>query len=109
MSLVFSKLRVGDPVRHQGLSAFPLISEPSDGVGYRLASEALADQSALVEEVTESGSVPNLLVENKGDLRVLFLDGEELIGAKQNRVLNTSVLVAAHTRIKIPVSCVEQG
>ena len=59
--------------------------------------------------ISEGGSVPDLLVENKGDVRVLFLEGEELVGAKQNRILNTSVLVAAHTKIKIPVSCVEQG
>ena len=38
-----------------------------------------------------------------------MLDGEELIGAKQNRILNTTVLVAAHTEVTIPVSCVEQG
>ena len=52
--------------------------------------------------------MPDLLVENKGDVRVLFLEGEELVGAKQNRILNTSVLVAARSKIKIPVSCVEQ-
>jgi len=55
------------------------------------------------------GSVPDLLVDNRGDVRVLFLEGEELIGAKQNRILNTSVLVPAHSKIKIPVSCVEPG
>ena len=27
------------------------------------------------------------------NLRVLFLEGEELVGAKQNRILNTSVLI----------------
>jgi len=50
-----------------------------------------------------------LLVENKGDLRVLFLEGEELVGAKQNRILNTSILVPAKSKTKIPVSCVERG
>ncbi len=53
--------------------------------------------------------MPTLLVSNDGDSRVLFLEGEELKGAKQNRVLNTSVLVAAHSKTPIPVSCVEQG
>ena len=62
-----------------------------------------------VEEVSEGGSVPELLVENKADIRVLFIEGEELVGAKQNRILNTSILVAAKSKTKIPVSCVEHG
>jgi len=109
MSLALPTLRVGNPLRHEALSVFPLFTEANGGVDYRLADAALADESLLVEEVSEGGSVPDLLVENKGDVRVLFLEGEELVGAKQNRMLNTSVLVAAHTKIKIPVSCVEQG
>jgi hypothetical protein len=48
-------------------------------------------------------------VANGADRPLLLLDGEELIGAKQNRILNTTVLVAAHTEVTIPVSCVEQG
>jgi hypothetical protein len=62
-----------------------------------------------VQEVSEGGSVPDLLVENSGAIRVLFLEGEELVGAKQNRILNTSVLLPARSKIKIPVSCVERG
>ena len=109
MSVALPTLRVGDPVRYQSLSVFPLFSDGNGGVEYRLADEALADESVAVEEVDESGSVPDLLVENKGDIRVLFLEGEELVVAKQNRILNTSVLVTAHTKTKIPVSRVEQG
>jgi hypothetical protein len=109
MSVALPKLRVGDPVRHEALCVFPLFSEQHGEIEYHLSDEALADESLLIEETSEGGSVPDLLVENKGDVRVLFLEGEELVGAKQNRILNTSVLVAAHTKIKIPVSCVEQG
>jgi hypothetical protein len=53
--------------------------------------------------------VPTLLVDNKGDQPVLFLEGEALRGGKQARVLNTSVLIGARTKATIPVSCVEQG
>ena len=109
MPLALPLFRVGEALRYEGLSVFPLFAEPSGQVEYRVADEALAGGSVTVEEVSEAGSVPDLLVNNQSDLRVLFLEGEELIGAKQNRILNTSVLVAAHTKIKIPVSCVEQG
>ena len=46
---------------------------------------------------------------NRADEAVLFVEGEELAGAKQNRVVNSSVLVPARSSIEIPVSCVEQG
>ena len=53
--------------------------------------------------------MPELKVINSGDKPVLLLDGEELSGAKQNRVLNASILVAAHSELLIPVSCSEAG
>jgi hypothetical protein len=105
----FPGIRVGNPICHESLTVFPLFTEPHGQVEYLLSDEALKAGSVTVQEVSESGSVPNLMVENSGDIRVLFLEGEELVGAKQNRILNTSVLVPAKSKIKIPVSCVEQG
>ena len=102
-----SPCRRTDPPR--GPHRLPPFSPPAGTVEYLLSDEAIGAGSVTVEEVSEGGSVPNLLVSNTGDSRVLFLEGEELKGAKQNRVLNTSVLVAAHSKTPIPVSCVEQG
>ena len=59
--------------------------------------------------MSDSGSVPELAVRNPLDERVLLYDGEELIGAKQNRILNVTVLVEAGSSLPIPVSCVEEG
>jgi hypothetical protein len=103
------EVRVGDPVCYESLAVFPLFSTVDARVDYLLSDEAIQAGSVAVEEVSEGGSVPNLMVTNHGDSRVLFLEGEELKGAKQNRVLNTSVLVEAHSKTAIPVSCVEQG
>lgn len=102
-------VRVGSPVTFDKLTVFPLFLEAPAAPNYRLSEEALADGTAVVEEVTEGGSVPNLAVDNKGDTLVLFVEGQELRGAKQNRVLNSSVLIAANTKTVLPVSCVEQG
>jgi hypothetical protein len=62
-----------------------------------------------VTEVDAGGSVPQLRFENLGDKPVLLLDGEELVGAKQNRVVNLTILAPAKQVIVIPVSCVEAG
>jgi len=109
MSVTLPEVRVGEPLHYKSMSVFPLFADTNGGVNYRLAADAIADNSVVVEEVSEGGSVPELLVENKGDTRVLFIEGEELIGAKQNRILNTSILIAAGMKTRIPVSCVEQG
>jgi hypothetical protein len=107
--LTLPEIRVGEPIGHEALTVFPLYSSPDQVVEYQLSDEAIAAGLVTVEEVNEGGEVPYLLVTNTADSLVLFLEGEELRGAKQNRVLNTSVLVAAGAKTKIPVSCVEAG
>ncbi len=57
----------------------------------------------------ESGSVNDLSLNVTGLKPVLLIEGEELKGAKQNRLINATFLIAGGTRTKIPVSCVEEG
>jgi len=109
MSFQLPQLQVGQPLSFNSLTVFPLYAQTCKPADYQLADEAIAASTVAVQEVSEGGSVPELLVENTGDTRVLFLEGEELRGAKQNRILNTSILVPAKSTIKVPVSCVEQG
>ncbi|MEE4279106.1 MAG: DUF6569 family protein [Halieaceae bacterium] len=104
-----SKVILGAPQTHRNLSLFPLLGDGIAEPGYVLLDAALAQGCARVTEVSEAGSVPELGLDNGCDLPVLLLDGEELIGAKQNRILNLSVLAPAGKRIVIPVSCVEAG
>lgn len=108
-----SGLKLGAPQTHRNLAFFPLLA-PGDGAGdgaadYVLLDEALDRKFARVTEVSGAGSVPELAFENTSTEKILLVDGDELIGAKQNRVINLSILVGGGMRIAIPVSCVEQG
>lgn len=100
-------LATGGPVRHGPLTVIPLLGPEAEEPGWLTLAEA--GEAVTVTEVSEAGAVPFLEVANGADRPVLLLDGEELVGAKQNRVLNTTVLVAAQSTVVIPVTCVEQG
>jgi hypothetical protein len=58
--------------------------------------------------VDADGVVGTLAVTNPLDVRVLLYEGEELVGAKQNRILGQTILVAAGATQKIPATCVER-
>ncbi len=102
-------LELGPPVEGELLTVYPLLTQAPAEPWYDLAREAFTGETLEISEVSEGGSVPTLTVTNRGARPVLLLDGEELIGAKQNRVLNVTVLVPAAQTIAVPVSCVEAG
>ena len=102
-------VKLGDPQSHGNIAIFPIADGEGGSVSYITLSEALEGRLLTVTEVSQGGSVPELKVTNSAETPVLLLDGEELAGAKQNRVLNTTVLVPEKQDIVIPVSCTEQG
>lgn len=91
------------------LSVFPLLAARTFHPEYLTLEQALADGSVRIGEVDRHGSVPELSLINTGTAPVLVVEGEELVGAKQNRIVNASFLVGAKAEVVIPVSCVEQG
>jgi hypothetical protein len=104
-------LQVGEAIVHERMVVFPLFAQGADSVvpfRYVTLEQAIA-QGAV--EVTEqpSATVPELLLRNKGDTMIFVLDGEEIIGGRQNRIVNASFLVAANSTTCLPVTCVEHG
>jgi hypothetical protein len=91
------------------MGVVPVFSDTVEGVKYITLKEAMGKELIKITEVNDSGSVPELKVSNNADMPVLILDGEELMGAKQNRVVNTTILLRENSDTIIPVSCVEQG
>jgi hypothetical protein len=102
-------IRIGETMVHGGLAVFPLIGDGARMRDYLTLTEALKKEGVRISEVSEGGTVPELRLKNLLDQDIFAADGETLIGAKQNRVLNSSIYVKAHDEIVIPVSCVERG
>ncbi|MEX2153693.1 MAG: DUF6569 family protein [Gemmatimonadaceae bacterium] len=108
---VLDRARLGPPIAQKGLTIVPITLS---GNGHRKLDyipldEGIASGKARITEISESGSVPELVIRNDADVAVFILDGEELIGAKQNRIVNLSILVPAKTALPLPVTCVERG
>ena len=109
ISSFISQIRLGEVQTFQNMQVVPLFSDQKEELVYWTLKEALDKGQLLIQEISSGGSVPELKVINQGDIPVLLLDGEEVAGAKQNRVLNTTILVKEKSEIVIPVSCTEQG
>jgi ARG/rhodanese/phosphatase superfamily protein len=105
------RVALGQPVRRDALTIVPLVLEPDATFtrDYIPLAEALERKLVRVTEVSDTGSVADLAVQNDSDVAILILDGEELLGARQNRIVNLSILVPPKRKLVIPVSCVEQG
>lgn len=91
------------------LAVIQFATIPNNTLQIITSSVALKNGFIEVKEVSDSGSVNELLVLNKSPHFIFMMDGDILDGAKQNRVLNTSVLLAPQSKTTLPVSCVESG
>lgn len=109
VSSVLSSLTLGEPRTHGPMTVFPLVHQGFVQPEYFTLHEAMVNNLITVTEVSEGGSVPELKVSSNANIPILILDGEELAGAKQNRVLNITVLVPPGATTIIPVSCTEHG
>lgn len=96
------RFQIGEVQSYENLSIAPLLTDEVAEPRYLLMQDALLQGLLVIEEVSEGGSVNTIKATNKATLPVLLPDSEELVGAKQNRVLNVSILLAPLTTTLIP-------
>jgi hypothetical protein len=101
-------VRLGSPCSSGPLTVFPILNGSVALNDYVLLADAVEKGLAKVTELSERGDIPVIQIENLAEQPVLGIQGEEYVGAKQNRTLNISVL-AARGKTRIPVTCVEAG
>src|SRR5690348_6524271 len=103
-----AQITVAEPTVVGPLAVFPLIADRSPSLCYVSFAEA-RQRGAAVKELSGAASVNDLMVHNPLDVSVLLYEGEEVLGAQQNRTFDVSVLVAPRSELHVPVSCVEAG
>jgi hypothetical protein len=104
--LLGAPLELGQALSHGALRVFPLLGEDA-------ADEFISLDQALplgfrLEELPE-GDVNNLLAINPTPKAVLLLDGQAVLGARQNRIFDGSFVVAPGTEAMVGVCCIERG
>ncbi len=109
MSEYVKGIQFGELKQFEGMAVLPVFTAGAGTMEYLTLKEAMNRNLLEITEKDERGSVPELKVTNRSEIPVLILDGEELMGAKQNRIVNTSIMLKENSETIIPVSCVEQG
>jgi hypothetical protein len=106
---LLEQVTAGAPVNLGSCVAVPLLLPKRKKLGAVLLEEALDRGVTTLEELSEEGRVPFLRVKHRGYDPLLLVDGEQVLGGKQNRIFNTSMLVLPGVVAEVPVSCVEAG
>ncbi len=96
-------LKPGVPVTRGGITMIPIFAPTGRTSNIKIAGDEL-----VVSEL-ETPTVPQLQVHNPTAHDLLIPAGRILSGGRQTRVVNVSIVVAAGTKMAIPVSCVEAG
>ena len=106
---LLSEVTVEEPSTWSALQVFPLVRPNGHAPTCTLIEELLERGEVEVAEISQGGAVPTIKVLNRSGLDALILDGTELRGAKQNRMVNLTIVAGSGTETVVPVSCVERG
>jgi hypothetical protein len=107
MMSVKKDIELSKPQVHESLAIIPLKTEKSY-IDILTLKKGLELELVEVKEC-ETSEVNTLIVKNNAVTPLILIDGEEVVGGDQNRIVNSTVLVDAKSEMKIPVSCTEKG
>ena len=103
-----SEIELLKPQSHEHMAIIPLKTEPNYGLDILTLKKGFELGLVEVKECKHS-TVNTLIVKNNSVTPLLLIDGEEVIGGDQNRIVNSTILIAPKSSSPISVSCTEQG
>ena len=106
----FSNPKLKKPHFLGGLKLYPVcLDNVKLSEDIMLLDDLLDRQEIQAFEVSEQGLVQNIGLKNLSQFHTLVIDGEAVIGAKQNRIAQTTMILGPNSETVIPVNCVERG
>ena len=93
---ILEAVQVGEALQWKNLQVFALTQPNGHVPAYALIDDLLDSRLVEISEVGDGGTVPTITVRNEADVDALILDGTELRGAKQNRMVNITVVAGKH-------------
>ncbi len=102
-------MKIDEPIFLRNLLVYPLKNGlDKKKLNINSIEDSISTQKGKFTEL-DVPDVNKIVFDNGGDSPVLMIDGEEITGAMQNRIIARSTMVEPHTRTNIPVICAEQN
>jgi hypothetical protein len=104
-------LVIGEPIRHENLTVFPLSSrKPKQDDRFLTLDQGLKEGSVEITEVGRGADVNHLLVLNKSRKPLYLMPGEIIVGGRQDRTIAQERVIAPGGKpVLVEVFCVEHG
>jgi hypothetical protein len=105
---MFADLKVAEPVFLRNLKIYPIKGDNGSGFTLTTIEEAINADNAEFREL-DTPDVNEILFVNRGNSPVLMLDGDEITGALQNRIIATSNITEPNLTRRVSVICAEEN
>lgn len=100
----FGNLKIENPFFIHNVKIYPVEGKLGDD-GFTTIEEAIRAKSVVLKDIH---GVDRISVQNSGEWPIFAIDGEELLGARQNRILNVDIFIEPQKEYVVPVTCIEQ-
>ena len=103
-----SSYELSTPQIHKNIAIVPITTPVNHKIDLLTLKKGFELELVDVKEC-EHSTVNTIIVENKSVVPLLLVDGEEIVGGDQNRIIDTTILIAPQSKMEVPVDCTEHG
>ena len=97
-----------DSQKYENVEAIPIKSDFFGKKDFLTLKKGYEMNLVKIKEL-EHSTVNTVSCKNDSVTPLILIDGDEITGAMQNRIINDTLLIPAQSTLNIPVSCTEHG